>query len=45
MAEAHEAWRSSLAGVSLADILDTLPASAVPRTRAFLARPGAAPPS
>lgn len=38
MAEAHEAWRSSLAAVSLADILDTLPASAVPRTRALLAR-------
>jgi Rrf2 family protein len=44
MADAHEAWRGSLAGVSLADILDTLPASAVPRTRALLARPGAASP-
>ena len=38
MAEAHEAWRSSLGGVSLADIIDTLPPTAVPRTRALLAR-------
>ncbi len=38
MADAHEAWRRSLAGVSLADILATLPASAVPRTRSRLAR-------
>lgn len=39
MADAHQAWRRSLAGVSLADILATLPAGAVPRTRSRLARP------
>jgi Rrf2 family protein len=33
MAEAHEAWRRSLAEVSLADILAELPPSAPPRTR------------
>ncbi|MFD3522422.1 RrF2 family transcriptional regulator [Streptomyces sp. NPDC058653] len=33
MADAHEAWRASLAGVTLADILDTLPPSAPSRTR------------
>ncbi|GAA2376855.1 Rrf2 family transcriptional regulator [Nonomuraea africana] len=33
MAEAHEAWRSSLAGVTLADILATLPPAAPSRTR------------
>ncbi|GAA2688258.1 MULTISPECIES: RrF2 family transcriptional regulator [Nonomuraea] len=33
MAEAHQAWRSSLAGVTLADILATLPPSAPSRTR------------
>jgi DNA-binding IscR family transcriptional regulator len=38
MADAHEAWRSSLAAVSLADILATLPAAAPARTRARLAR-------
>ena len=38
MAEAHDAWRRALAGVSLADILDTLPAWAPPRTRSLLAR-------
>ncbi|MBB4931662.1 Rrf2 family protein [Lipingzhangella halophila] len=37
MAEAHEAWRSSLAAVSLADILATLPSGAPQRTRARLA--------
>ncbi|GAB3883065.1 hypothetical protein GCM10027612_14510 [Microbispora bryophytorum subsp. camponoti] len=36
MAEAHRAWRSSLAGVSLADLLTTLPASAPARTRSRL---------
>jgi Rrf2 family protein len=36
MAEAHEAWRRSLAGVSLADILATLPPSAPARTRSRL---------
>ncbi|MGN9784084.1 RrF2 family transcriptional regulator [Nonomuraea sp. ZG12] len=33
MAQAHEAWRRSLAAVTLADILDSLPASAPARTR------------
>lgn len=33
MAEAHEAWRRSLAGSTVADILATLPPSAPPRTR------------
>ena len=37
MAEAHDAWRRSLAGVSLADILAGLPASAPARTRSRLA--------
>jgi Rrf2 family protein len=36
MAEAHDAWRRSLAGVSLADVLATLPASAPARTRSRL---------
>ncbi|MGH3588119.1 MAG: RrF2 family transcriptional regulator [Pseudonocardia sp.] len=36
MAVAHEAWRRSLAGVTLADVLDELPASAPPRTRSLL---------
>jgi Rrf2 family protein len=38
MADAHQAWRASLAGVSLADILATLPASTPDRTRSLLAR-------
>jgi Rrf2 family protein len=38
MAEAHEAWRRSLAGVSVADVLATLPATAPARTRGILAR-------
>ncbi|MEW2218042.1 hypothetical protein AB0939_01825 [Streptomyces sp. NPDC006990] len=33
MAEAHEAWRRSLATTSLAEIIDRLPSSAPPRTR------------
>jgi Rrf2 family protein len=33
MAEAHDAWRGSLAGVTLAGILATLPPSAPARTR------------
>ncbi|MBH1933264.1 Rrf2 family transcriptional regulator [Streptomyces sp. AV19] len=33
MAAAHEAWRHSLAGVSIADILAELPATAPSRTR------------
>ncbi|SPT51500.1 MULTISPECIES: RrF2 family transcriptional regulator [Actinomadura] len=37
MAEAHQAWRDSLSGVTLAGVLDTLPPSAPARTRARLA--------
>ncbi|GAA3115294.1 RrF2 family transcriptional regulator [Streptosporangium carneum] len=37
MADAHEAWRRSLAGVTLADILASLPPSAPARTRSRLA--------
>ncbi|MEU6424757.1 Rrf2 family transcriptional regulator [Microbispora sp. NPDC046973] len=36
MAEAHRAWRSSLAGVTLADILGELPSGAPARTRSRL---------
>ena len=36
MAEAHTAWRASLAAVSLADILDELPSGAPTRTRRIL---------
>jgi Rrf2 family protein len=36
MADAHEAWRASLAGVTLADVLAGLPPSAAPRTRRLL---------
>jgi Rrf2 family protein len=36
MADAHDAWRRSLAGVSLADILGELPAWAPERTRSLL---------
>jgi Rrf2 family protein len=36
MAEAHDAWRQSLAAVSLADILDEIPADAPARTRRIL---------
>ncbi len=36
MADAHEAWRASLAGVTLADVLATLPPSAPARTRRLL---------
>jgi Rrf2 family protein len=38
MADAHDAWRRSLAGVSLADVIATLPRSAPSRTRSILAR-------
>jgi Rrf2 family protein len=38
MADAHRAWRQSLAAVSLADILATLPRTAPARTRGLLAR-------
>ncbi|MEV3927425.1 hypothetical protein [Actinomadura coerulea] len=37
MADAHQAWRDSPSGVTLADVLDTLPPSAPARTRARLA--------
>jgi Rrf2 family protein len=37
MAEAHEAWQRSLAGVTLADILAALPPTAPSRTRRRLA--------
>ena len=42
MADAHDAWRTSLAAESLADILASLPATAPARTRSKLAsiRPG-----
>ena len=42
MADAHDAWRSSLAADSLADVLASLPATAPARTRSKLAsiRPG-----
>jgi Rrf2 family protein len=36
MAEAHGAWRASLAAVSLGDILDELPETAPARTRRIL---------
>lgn len=36
MAEAHAAWRTSLAGVTLADILASLPETAPARTRSRL---------
>lgn len=38
MADAHEAWRRSLAAVSLADVVGTLPRSAPTRTRTILSR-------
>lgn len=38
MAEAHDAWRRSLEGVTLADILATLPRAAPARTRSLLVR-------
>jgi Rrf2 family protein len=37
MADAHDAWRASLAAESLADILESLPATAPARTRSKLA--------
>ncbi|ARQ71998.1 RrF2 family transcriptional regulator [Streptomyces marincola] len=39
MADAHEAWRRSLAGVSLADVVGELSPSVRGRTRRLLARP------
>jgi Rrf2 family protein len=38
MAEAHQAWRASLNGVTLADILAELPAAAPARTRSLLGK-------
>jgi Rrf2 family protein len=38
MAEAHRAWQQSLAAVSLADILDSLPSTTPARTRGLLER-------
>jgi Rrf2 family protein len=40
MAAAHQAFRDSLAAVTLADILATLPSTAPARTRRLLAHPG-----
>ncbi|OOC53949.1 MULTISPECIES: RrF2 family transcriptional regulator [Nocardiopsis] len=40
MAEAHEAWRHSLAGSTVADVIATLPASAPSRTRRRLSETG-----
>ncbi|MFD9911059.1 RrF2 family transcriptional regulator [Streptomyces sp. NPDC059063] len=37
MADAHAAWRGSLAGVSLADLLSEIPPTAPERTRRLLA--------
>jgi hypothetical protein len=39
MAEAEAAWRQSLAGVTVADIVASLPRGIPDRTRALLARP------
>ena len=41
MRAAYEAWRASLAAVSLADILNDLPPDTPERTRRFLSRAGA----
>jgi Rrf2 family protein len=38
MADAQAAWRASLAAVTIADIVETLPAGLPERTRALLAR-------
>lgn len=40
MAEAHQAWRHSLAGTTVADVLATLPASAPSRTRRRMSKTG-----
>ena len=39
MAEAEAAWRQSLAGVTIADIVSSLPPGVPERTRSLLARP------
>jgi len=38
MRDAHDAWRESLRAVTVASLVDTLPASTVARTRASLSR-------
>lgn len=38
MRDAHEAWRESLRGVTIAALVESLPASVVARTRASLSR-------
>jgi Rrf2 family protein len=43
MADAEAAWRRSLAGVTVADIVASLPRGVPQRTRALLGRPGSAP--
>ncbi|GAB2987096.1 Rrf2 family transcriptional regulator [Saccharothrix stipae] len=43
MADAHDAWRRSLAADSLADVVAALPATAPARTRSLLASTGTAP--
>ncbi|WP_367137018.1 Rrf2 family transcriptional regulator [Saccharothrix sp. HUAS TT1] len=43
MADAHEAWRRSLAADSLADVLATLPPTAPARTRSLIAATNPAP--
>jgi Rrf2 family protein len=40
MDDAHQAWRNSLGGVTLADILADLPAAAPARTRSLLGKGG-----
>ncbi|MGD9482712.1 Rrf2 family transcriptional regulator [Streptomyces sp. TRM70308] len=40
MAEAHDAWRASLAATTLAGVLAAIPASAPARTRRLLTGPG-----
>jgi hypothetical protein len=39
MADAEAAWRQSLAAVTIADIVSSLPPGVPERTRALLARP------
>lgn len=40
MREAHQSWRDSLAAVTLADVIDTLPPQIHQRTRRLLSRDG-----
>lgn len=39
MADAHDAWRESLRHVTIASLIDSLPAKVVERTRTSLSRP------